>query len=78
MQYKKTRQEIGYLRKFTDDELIGYMVDFLDRNDQMPPHLSIAKAFSVAPNAVHERLKRLEADGILSRNEVGKFMFTRL
>lgn len=75
---KLKRQDYNKARKFTDDELIAYMVEFLNDNDQLPPHLNIAKHFSVNVNAITERLARLERDGILERNAVNKYRFARL
>lgn len=72
------RQECNYKRKFTDDELITYMCQFLVENDQMPPHFTIADHFNVNPNAINERLSRLEREGIFQRNSVNKLMFARL
>ncbi len=75
---KLKRQDYNVTRKFTDDELIGYMVEFLNDNDQLPPHLNIANHFGVNVNAITERLVRLEKDGILERNAVNKYRFARL
>jgi len=75
---KLKRQEGNYKRKFTDDELITYMCQFLVENDQIPPFLTIAAHFDVSNNAVAERLARLEKDGILERNAVNKYRFARL
>ena len=72
------RQDYNKARKFTDDELIGFMVEFLNNNDQIPPHASIANYFGVNVNAITERLARLERDGILERNAVNKYRFARL
>ncbi len=72
------RQDYNIKRKLTDDELIGYMVEFLNDNDQLPPHISIAKRFCVNVSAITERLARLERDGILERNAVNKYRFARL
>ena len=75
---KLKRQDYNKAIKFTDDELIGYMVEFLNNNDQIPPHLNIANHFFVNVNAITERLARLERDGILERNAVNKYRFARL
>ncbi|MBK8187744.1 MAG: hypothetical protein IPK77_11175 [Cellvibrio sp.] len=75
---KLKRQDYNIKRKLTDDELIGFMVEFLNNNDQLPPHLNIANHFCVNVNAITERLARLERDGILERNAVNKYRFARL
>lgn len=75
---KLKRQDYNKARKFTDDELISYLVDFLNENDQLPPVLNIARHFGATNNAVFQRLLRLERDGILERNAVNKYRFARL
>ena len=72
------RSERNCKRRFTDDEIVEYMRQFLADNDQMPPHLTLAYHFSVNPNAINERLSRLEQDGVFQRNSVNKLMFARL
>ena len=74
----KHEQWLGAHRKFTDDQLIEYIRQFLADNDQMPPYLTIATHFDVACNAVTERLIRLEREGIFQRNAVNKLMFARI
>ncbi len=64
-------------QKYSDGELLAYMGRFLKDNDQLPPYLTIANHFGVAPNGVNERLHRLEKEGHLQRNEVNKIMFSR-
>jgi DNA-binding Lrp family transcriptional regulator len=63
--------------KFTDEELIKFMKFFLKDNDQMPTQSVIADYFDVAANAVFERLRKLERDGVFERNEVNKIRFAR-
>ncbi len=65
------------VQKYSDKELIAYMKQFLKNNDQMPPYLTIANHFDVAPNGINQRLHRLEKEGIFQRNEVNKLMFSR-
>ncbi len=65
------------VQKYSDKELIAYMKQFLKNNDQMPPYLTIANHFDVAPNGINQRLHRLERQGIFQRNEVNKLMFSR-
>lgn len=65
------------VQKYTDDELIAFMKKYLQENDQLPPYLTIANHFGVAPNGVNERLHRLERSGIFQRNDVNKIMFSR-
>ena len=65
------------LQKYSDHDLLSYMKDFLKNNDQLPPYLTIANHFNVAPNGVNERLHRLEKEGVFKRNAVNKIMFSR-
>jgi len=63
--------------KFSDDEIMSFMRDFLRDNDQMPPYQTIAVRFGVCPNAVLTRMLKFERKGLLVRNEVHKLMFAR-
>lgn len=65
------------LQVFSDEALLDYMRRFLSDNDQMPPMQSIADHFQVYPNAIYERLSRLEKGGFLQRNSINKYMFPR-
>lgn len=63
--------------KLTQFELMDYMKKFFLNNDQLPPSAKIAKYFGVCTNAIFERLQRLEREGIIKKNSVGKYMFVR-
>jgi hypothetical protein len=65
------------LQVFSDENLLHYMRVFLADNDQMPPMQTTADHFQVFPNAIMERMRRLEKAGFLQRNSVNKFMFAR-
>jgi hypothetical protein len=63
--------------KFSDDEILSYMREFLRDNDQMPPYQTMAIRFGVCPNAIQIRMLKFERKGLLVRNEVHKLMFAR-
>lgn len=65
------------LQVFSDESLLDFMRVFLSENDQMPPIQSIADHFEVYPNAIYERISRLEKNGFLQRNSINKYMFPR-
>ncbi len=62
---------------FSDKSILDYMRKFLLENDQMPPMQTIADHFGVYPNAINERMQKLEQAGFLQRNAVNKLMFSR-
>lgn len=66
----------NYYRSYTDKEMIDFMRKFLAENDQLPPYATIADHFGVFPNAVNERIHRLEKNGLFKRNAVNKIMFS--
>ena len=63
--------------KFSDDELKDYLECFFSECDQLPTQAVIADTFKVYPNAINERLKKLEREGYLERNVLGNYMFAR-
>jgi DNA-binding transcriptional regulator YhcF (GntR family) len=50
---------------------------FFEDNDQFPPVYLLAEAMGVNPNAAHCALLRLEAQNIIQRNSIGKWMWYR-
>ncbi len=77
MRKGKRKGQLLDLQVFSDDSILDYMGTFLSENDQMPPMQSIANHFEVYPNAIYERLSRLEKNGFLQRNSINKYMFPR-
>jgi len=57
-------------------EVLDYMRDFFAKNDQLPPCWKIAEYFGWAShNAAQTHISKLEAFGLIVRNEVGNFKF---
>ncbi len=58
-------------------DVLAFMWDFYQRNDQLPPPPKICDKFGWrSPNAVTEVRQSLVNHGAIERNEVGKFKFT--
>ena len=56
----------------------GYLREFFGRNDQLPPMESVRDHMGWASNnAVLGHVRKLEELGMIERNEVGKYRFTR-
>lgn len=62
---------------FTDEELKEYIVAFFENNDQIPPNGTIAAKFNSHFHPVRLALERLENEGFLKKNVLGKYMFSR-
>lgn len=61
-----------------DQEVLLYMQDFYSRNDQLPPCTSIARHFGwnqISTGVEYQR--RLEREGLIEKNEIGKYRFKR-
>ena len=59
-------------------EVLAFMRDFFNENDQLPPCHIVARHFGFASeNAAHCHMVALEKDGLLQKNTVGKWMFAR-
>lgn len=59
-------------------QVLGFMLQFLADNDQLPPMHVISSRFGFSsPNAAHEHVKALERKGFIERNAVGNFRFVR-
>ncbi len=58
-------------------DVLAFMWDFYQRNDQLPPPLWICAEFGWrSQNSVAEMRQSLVTHGAIERNEVGKFRFT--
>ena len=58
-------------------QVFDYMVDFFKVNDQLPPVQSICDEFHRYPNQISEMHASFEKKGLIERNAVGKFRFSR-
>ena len=65
------------VRKYHDDDMIEFMRLYLERNDHLPSIPEIASHFRVATAGVHQRLTRLERQGVFDRSEAGRIRFKR-
>lgn len=75
---KKPRPPLAEPLTEREQHVLTYMKKFLSMNDQLPPCATISEAFGWrSPNASSEVIVKLESKGALSRNELGKLMFTR-
>ena len=54
-------------------EYLTFMYAFFKKNDQLPPMSLLAEKMGVAQNAAQEMMLRLEYDGHIKRNAVGKW-----
>ena len=59
------------------EEYLSAMRHFYNNNDQLPPVSKLAELMGVHPNAAAEAIKRLETSGVIERNAVNKWRFTR-
>ena len=59
-------------------QVLGFMLQFLAENDQLPPMSAIAPYFGFrSPNSAQEHVNALARKGFLERNAVGNFRFVR-
>lgn len=67
------------IKKLTDKQktVFNYMIDFFIKNHQIPPIASIGKQFGIANNAAYLHVKALERQGVLERNDIGKYKFAK-
>jgi len=57
--------------------VFDFMREFFRKNDQLPPVDYIANEFGRYPNQIHEMLISFQKKGLIERNVVGKWRFTR-
>jgi hypothetical protein len=53
------------------------MQDFFHANDQLPPSAFVAAVFDKHDNQIYEMFLGFERRGMIERNAVGKWRFTR-
>lgn len=58
-------------------DVFNYLITFYEENNQLPPVQSIADTFDKWPNQIQEMLFRFEVIGLIEKNAVGKFRFSR-
>lgn len=59
-------------------DVFDYMIEFFKANDQLPPVRSIAFLFDKYDNQIHEMQIAFAKRGLIERNAVGKWRFTRV
>ena len=59
-------------------EVWSYIVHFFEENDQLPPVHVVSAKFDKYENQIHEMFLGFEKRGMIERNAVGKFRFTRM
>ena len=63
----------------TQSQVWHFLIEYFDRNDQLPPYKAIAERFGWAShNAAVEMMQALESKGYIERNESGKYRFARV
>ncbi len=59
-------------------EVLAYMREFFEQNDQLPPAATIASHFGwTSPSASGDHIRALKRHGLIERNAVGKLRFAR-
>lgn len=59
------------------ESVFAYMVEFFADNDQLPPVWIVAAEYDKYENQIHEMLLSFEKRGMIERNAVGKWRFSR-
>jgi len=65
--------------KLTDrqTEVYRYLVEFFEKNDQLPPTREVGRHFGILQNGARSHLMALERKGFLDRNKLGRLRFSR-
>lgn len=58
-------------------EVLAYMREFFEANDQLPPVAKVAEHFGMAVNGADWHIQMLLRFGKVERNSVGKLRFAR-
>jgi SOS-response transcriptional repressor LexA len=59
-------------------QVLGFMVEFHKKNDQLPSARAIANHFGWAStNAAYSHMERLAKAGHIEKNDAGKYRFSR-
>lgn len=62
----------------SQQNVFAYMVEYFERNDQLPTAKALAKRFGWASeNSASSYWRSLEAGRLIERNEAGKWRFVR-
>lgn len=60
-------------------EVLAYLYDFFNENDQLPPVRLICERFRyLSQNTATDHLKALQRKGHIEKNAVGKYRFVRV
>lgn len=58
-------------------EMLDYMREYLQENDQLPPVVAVADRFEMNPNGAQWHLAEMARKGALEKNAAGRWRFAR-